>query len=923
MRITTRPFWVFCFLLVLLVSSNVHSQTGNNNKQTHSITFNVTNKQTGEALTGVICNIENLGLYGVTDNKGKVTLFKIPEGLTKVKISYLGYESRSMDVTVSKDLDLDVKLVETSLALDEVTVTATRSSNKASSSVTIGRQAIDHLQASTLGDIMELVPGFKIQGKVDRTTGEKLTLRTVDSKSNNRENNSLGTAIIVDGIALSNNANPGKNIGSINTTGSGIDTRQISTDDIESVEVITGVPSAEYGDLSSGAVIIKTKYGMTPWNARLKINPNMYNASGSKGFRSGKTGVINTSFDYMQAYDDPRRKTRSVDRYTGAIAYTNTFLNNLLYTNTKISYSGIIDWDKKDPDQVQDGTSMKVSRSTINFVHNGNLSFNKLFSRTLSYNIGYSYGINDARSTRTVAVSGGKPIITSMTSGYFDVPYLTKDYMATGYSESRPATLTARISNTFHLNPSEKILQRFNMGLEYNNSSNSGKGYYDENPLFPYDFSENGRPRPFYDIPAINTYAAYLEDNITFKITRKKELNLQAGVRYTGIQLGKEEQVQSLSPRLNARMDITKNIAIRGAYGLNSKTPSMSYLYPEKNYKDRKAAIYLPQDAPGEWIYYVHTQVYDVQRSDIKNMTNQRYELGMDVKLGSGRSINVTAYHDKVKDGFSSQNDYTTYLSNYYTLDHGIVVNPGSKPTIDWNNPERVDTVWMSKGTFGNNAVSINRGIEFSMNLGYFKSINTSFQISGAYRETQNWTKGTETSTPVGLPITKAESDVSIFKFILPHRNDKQVFRNFISTFKAICNIPQLRMVATLTYQNVFYNYSWKQGEHIMPIAWQNNDLSVHPITSEMLNDPDYKIKGVLLKDVLPKKPKENKATIIKPIGFVNFRLSMDVTKSMGVAFYTNNMFFYQPWQSTNQSKTLVLKNDATFAFGVEAIMKF
>ncbi len=42
---------------------------------------------------------------------------------------------------------------------------------------------------------------------------------------------------------------------------SGVDTRNITVADIESVEVITGVPSAEYGDLNSGMVKIHTRKG--------------------------------------------------------------------------------------------------------------------------------------------------------------------------------------------------------------------------------------------------------------------------------------------------------------------------------------------------------------------------------------------------------------------------------------------------------------------------------------------------------------------------------------------------------------------------------------------------------------------------------------------------------------------------------------
>ena len=49
------------------------------------------------------------------------------------------------------------------------------------------------------------------------------------------------------------------------------------------LEVITGVPSAEYGDLNSGMVKIHTRKGKTPWNILLSINPRTEQVSFAKG----------------------------------------------------------------------------------------------------------------------------------------------------------------------------------------------------------------------------------------------------------------------------------------------------------------------------------------------------------------------------------------------------------------------------------------------------------------------------------------------------------------------------------------------------------------------------------------------------------------------------------------------------------------
>ena len=69
---------------------------------------------------------------------------------------------------------------------------------------------------------------------------------------------------------------------------SGASTRSVAVENIESIEVITGVPSAEYGDLNSGIVKIHTRKGRTPVNVTFSVNPRTYSVSASKGIACRK-----------------------------------------------------------------------------------------------------------------------------------------------------------------------------------------------------------------------------------------------------------------------------------------------------------------------------------------------------------------------------------------------------------------------------------------------------------------------------------------------------------------------------------------------------------------------------------------------------------------------------------------------------------
>ncbi|MDR1368986.1 MAG: TonB-dependent receptor plug domain-containing protein [Dysgonamonadaceae bacterium] len=123
----------------------------------------------------------------------------------------------------------------------------------------IGRNTIDHMQLLGLNDVTGLLPG----GSTNRTQSlaalseQRFTLQG----SNDR---GFGTAVEVDGVRLSNNTSFGYNDsqGFISSP-AGIDTRNIGSTNIESVEVITGIPSVEYGDIANGVVKVNTRKGKT------------------------------------------------------------------------------------------------------------------------------------------------------------------------------------------------------------------------------------------------------------------------------------------------------------------------------------------------------------------------------------------------------------------------------------------------------------------------------------------------------------------------------------------------------------------------------------------------------------------------------------------------------------------------------------
>ena len=303
---------IFYLLLWVAIPLGVMAQK----KGSYTLDFSVKDKDTKEAVIMATIQLQPTGAMAVTDMEGRATVKNVEMGTYTIHISYVGYESISTQVKVSKNTKLDFMLVPTTLALSEVTVTAKQNAAGAATSSIIGRQAIDHLQASSLADVLQLLPG-QLMTNTDLTAQSNLQIRTLS----NNNTAAFGSSVILDGVPQSNNGQ--LEAGGFSATSfAGTDLRNYSADDIDEVEVIRGIPSAEYGDLTSGLMVVHSKIGVTPWQVKGKVNPGLMNYSLGKGLKMNKAGVLNFNVDYAQAWGDPRQKTRSYDRYNLSIGYS-------------------------------------------------------------------------------------------------------------------------------------------------------------------------------------------------------------------------------------------------------------------------------------------------------------------------------------------------------------------------------------------------------------------------------------------------------------------------------------------------------------------------------------------------------------------------------------------------------------------------
>ena len=914
-----RPHRITLMLLLSLAASTLWAQNAGGG---FAIRLKISEKSTKEPVVMATCQLEPVGIYAVTDVEGNATLSGVPAGNYTLTVSYVGFETIRRPLKVSKPLSLFLSMQESSLALKEVTVTARQNASGTSTSSIIGRQAIDHLQATSLADVMQLIPGH-LMGNVDMTSQQNLQIRQLS----NNATAAFGSSVIVDGVPMSNNGSVSQ--GDFSATAfTGTDLRRVSADDIEEVEVVRGIPSAEYGDLTSGLVVVHSKIGVTPWQVRGKVNPGLMNYSLGKGLKMNKAGILNFNLDYAQAWGDPRQKTRSYHRYNLSAGY-GVDLSRRWHTDTKLRYMLGKDWSGNDPDAIQDGTESKNKNQTFALTHNGKITPGRRFARNISYTIGLSLTQTDARNTAFVGTSSGLiPIITARQTGYYDIPWENTSYQATGISESRPGHLYAKATDAFFLKQG-KVYQRFKTGLDYSYTWNSGKGYYNEDERHPLRPNSSGRPRAFSDVPGLHQAALFAEDNLSWQYWGRRNLRVQAGIRLTAMQPFDDVRTLALSPRLNLTLELTDWLSLRGGIGMNSKTPGLSHLYPDKHYSDHVAASYMPQNDAAAQLLNYYTYVYDVQYSkDLKNATTTKIEAGLDIRLPGNRRLSIIAYRDKTPGGFGTLTEYQLYRVNYYDTSAGLIITPGQPTTIDYANPARTTPYWSTTGRVGNTNVSVNRGIEIDFDLGKIKPLNTSVYLSGAWQESKDYSKNLNSSNPVNNFTVYRQLGTAPFKMVYPAELDYSRYRRLVSTLRLVTNIPELRMVASLTAQAIWHNSNLSYVASKQPIAWITSDLEMHDITNDMMNGylgidgiyyatkPDHtesiplKDEAIVSRDNIPTK---------NPVTWnLSARLTKELGRSAGFSFFANNVLFYEPFMSSSTSNTLTQRNTGNFSFGVE-----
>ena len=862
-----------------------------------------------------------------SDQQGFFQL-KVPDSdSVYIQVSCIGYQPLTKCIFPRYKNAMLIYLKPKVQTIAEVVVIAKEKESLETSSV-IDEAALRHIQPTSFADLMELIPGGVSQD-INMTKSQLLSLREpiAASSSNNTSydyNSSFGTAFLIDGAPMSNDAELQDVTGfsesttssplfKQNTTGKGVDMRLITTDDIESVEIVRGIPSVRYGELTSGLVKIKRAYKKTPWKARFKANPGSKLFALGKGFALPNHQTLNVNIDYMYYMPDQRNLKVNYGRITGSVRYKNNIEGHrgLWSLKANVAYTGSFDETRIDPeiDHPETDTYKKDYKqfdfsSVINWQALNNSCFRKF-----EYRFSGSYTHTQNAITRQV-LGRPYPITVSRTEGEFYGEYLPLSYMADFLLDGKP----------FYFNTSFNTLlnfcflgleHNFSVGGDYRYEKNFGKGevYDPTRPLYV----GTGRPRASKDIPSMQKLAFFTEDSFSFFIGENK-LETQFGVRANAaLNLSQEYTISNrfyFDPRLNILFSLpTKKlwgkelkIAFSGGYGWLTKFPGLIHLYPNLLYFDKvELDFYSNSDESLRQVYY-KTQIIDLTNYSLKPNRNSKIELGVRIKLGQCK-FNINAYYEEMKRGFKTLNRAMIMEYKKYDTDFGPSSSELTEPpTIDMF-PYEDKKTFQFYSRLGNGAREQKKGIEYQFDLGRFEKIQSRISINGAWMKVKY-----DLSEPTyGYPSTIIVDEHYPYYGYYTWNKGKE-YQQFNTNIRFDTQIDKLGLIFSTTIQNTWYTSSKYNPNSGMPEYYFDYDNNKYTYTEEDVSDP-------ILKFLYDNKT-DFRNTREAYEAEINFKVTKKIQNKMWLAFYVNRLIYIAPEYKNMDG--LTVKRKAFPYFGME-----
>ncbi len=823
--------------------------------QQHGVTFSgrVIDHDSGEPIEFASVLIKTGGQWAITNEEGTFVIRQVPAGRQVVTVQCLGYAPYSATITLTKDVPrFTVKLKPDNLKLEEVTVVAKRKGDEATTSYTIDRATLDNQQLINVGDIGTLLPG----GKTVNPTLMNDSRMALRSSSGERGNASFGTAIEVDGLRFDNNAEAGE------TTGAS--TRTISTSNIESVEIVTGIPSVEYGDLSNGVVKVNTRKGKSPFIVEGRINQHTRQLALNKGFDlGGRRGILNASAEHARSFSDAASPHTAYQRNILTLNYMNVFLSESTPLTLNFGVTANIGGynSEADPDEDLDDYS-KARDNQLRLNASLNWLLNKSWITSLSVRGTLSYADRRSESYTHAGSASTQPYIHTLDEGYF----IAEDYdtnpqadiilSPTGYwnvrrySDNKPLSYALQLKGEWTRRFST-VTSRLAAGVQYNGSRNNGRGTYYEDMRY----APTWREYRYDELPTLNNLALYAEEKVSVPTSRLSTFELTAGLRddITLISGSDYGTVSSLSPRFNSRYIFwqgrrkrwVSSLLVHAGWGKSVKLPSFQVLYPSPSYSDM-LAFASPSTTSNKsfYAYYTHPSAA-IYNPDLKWQYTLQTDLGVALDF-LGAQLAVSAFHHRTYNPYMATRVYTPFAYSYtppaalndctipmadrtYSIDRqtGAVTVASADGSQQQQLSGNTRRTYLTNTRYVNASPLDRYGVEWTLDIpqATLHIPHTSLRLDGNYY----YYKGIDEVLFADIPAGNATmSDGQPYQYVGYYRGGNATSAGY-SASASVANgslsrqlslnatvtthIPKIRMIVALRIESTLYSYARQLSE--------------------------------------------------------------------------------------------------------------
>ncbi len=887
--------------------------------------------------------ILSLSSISIEDSKGKIwhttsntnglfNIEKIPNGRYCIKVSHIGYKTLCTNITVNGTTTITLILTPDYKSIKEVEVNAHQGESITSSSV-INKQAMNHLQPSSFTDLLSLLPG----GKKDipsLTSANSIFLRQAGTGGANYNISALGTLFVTDGVPINSNSNLqeikqastslyGDPDAGRNHVTTGIDMRSIPTDNIESVEIIRGIAPVEYGDLTSGVVLIKRQLSPTPLELRAKADEYSKLLYIGKGIK-WKQLTTNLNIDYLDAKSNPCTPLTNYTRFTISLRLQdliNIGKNYSLRWKMNTDYGGSFDSEKYDKEVLKykdDSYSSKYNRFSIS--NEVRLLPNKQsIFKELAFNFLIAYENNSIEESRLISLSRDIAVSTTLKEGEHDGTYLPYNYIANVKVEGKPLNIYSKFKWKFLITDKKRIRQEVNTGIEWKFDKNYGKGQI-YNPSRPINPNTTYRPRIYKDIPAFNLLSIYAQDNIKLHY-RANTITANIGLRAEKMLNLPKDFIMSktiyLDPRINIQWLFPKIIinnsplsfSLNAGIGRMSKFPTLQYIYPDKIYKDIIELNYYDIN-PKFSRLHVFTYVIDPTNKKITTAQNNKWELRTGASY-KGNAMSITYFQENLQNGFRNSSTVRPFSFKDYNEQNINRKELNDKPDltkIEYQQKTILDLYNIKT----NGSKLIKKGWEWEFITKRFKHINTRFTIMGAYFKTEY-----SNSLPMFLKNTSVVIDGKpVNEQVIGYYENKigSIQEELSTSIMADTYMPRIGLAFSISIESTLFTAYRPIRVNGTPKAYMSIDGKIHPFTKECEND---KLLQWLVNHY---NENEWKKQITPYYIFLNLKASKDFGKWLKVSLFIDRLIDYMPDYKTNTG--LIVRRNAKPYFGMEIKLK-